>query len=99
MKDIVMTARQLSNQHDGECPPGYSGDDCTIKMGVAEVACAALRTDLVHSCYHGSVCIDASNDAGLLDRYCECETSDILVAGLMCEYRATSICTTTACMP
>jgi hypothetical protein len=95
MKDIVMTARQLSNQHDGECPPGYSGDDCTIKMGVAEVACAALRTDLVHSCYHGSVCIDASNDAGLLDRYCECETSDILVAGLMCEYRATSICTTT----
>lgn len=86
-----MILRQVAEQHDGECPPGYSGDDCSI----AVVACAAKRIDLVDSCYHGSICIDASNDAGLIDRYCACDQTEVLTAGLMCEYRVTSVCTTT----
>lgn len=64
------------------------GEDCL------PTACAAERTDLVHSCYHGSSCVDASNEFGLLDRYCECVAEGDLTAGLMCQYKATSICTT-----
>ncbi len=75
----IMISRHLTNQQDGN----------------KVVACTAARADLVHSCYHGSACIDMSNDDGLLDRYCECGTTEIFTAGLMCEYRATSICTTT----
>ena len=54
--------------------------------------CQAERSDLVDKCYHGSVCIDASNDFGLLDKYCDCTAAEQLVAGLMCEHKATSIC-------
>lgn len=56
------------------------------------IDCLAERNDLVHKCYHGSSCIDASNEFGLLDRYCECDSAEALVAGLMCQYEATSIC-------
>lgn len=77
---MTMTSRHLADEQAGD------------KI----VACTAARADLVHGCYHGSACIDMSNDDELLDRYCECDTTtDILTAGLMCEYRATSICTTT----
>ena len=80
-----MTSRQLANEPDGEeCQSGYSGDDCSIRVE----SCLAVRTDLVHNCYHGSSCIDASNDAGLLDRYCECYKTKLLTAGLMCEFRS-----------
>jgi hypothetical protein len=54
--------------------------------------CLAERDDLVYKCYHGSSCIDASNKFGLLDRYCDCDSAEALVAGLMCQYEATSIC-------
>ena len=54
--------------------------------------CLAERNDLVHKCYHGSSCIDASNEFGLLNRYCDCDSAEALVAGLMCQYEATSIC-------
>ena len=56
------------------------------------IDCLAERNDLVHKCYHGSSCIDASNEFGLLDRYCDCDSAEALVAGLMCQYEATSIC-------
>lgn len=72
-------------------------DDTTSrKLGYhhgTKTECAAARTDLVHTCYYGSECIDASNNYGLLDRYCDCDTAETLVAGLMCQYEATSICT------
>jgi hypothetical protein len=58
------------------------------------IECAAERNDLVHTCYYGSSCIDASNEFGLLDRYCDCDSAEALVAGLMCQYQATAICTT-----
>jgi hypothetical protein len=58
------------------------------------IECAAERNDLVHTCYYGSSCIDASNEFGLLDRYCDCDSAEALVAGLMCQYEATVICTT-----
>lgn len=85
-----MPARQLGHhQNSGShCPHGYSGDDCSVKV----TKCGAERSDLVHSCYYGSSCVDASNDFGLLDRYCECGDAEELAAGLMCEYKATSIC-------
>mmetsp|Transcript_9089 Transcript_9089/g.20544 ORF Transcript_9089/g.20544 Transcript_9089/m.20544 type:complete len:410 (-) Transcript_9089:135-1364(-) len=81
-----LAARQLGHH----CPPGYAGDDCSIKV----TDCAAERTDLVDSCYYGSSCVDASNEFGLLDRYCECDKAGELAAGLMCQYKATSMCTT-----
>lgn len=59
-----------------------------------KIDCVAERDDLVHSCYHGSSCIDASNEFGLLDKYCECDTANKMTAGLMCQYRPTSFCTT-----
>ena len=72
-------------------------DDTTTsrKLGYhhgTKTECVAARTDLVHTCFYGSECIDASNNYGLLDRYCDCDTADTLVAGLMCQYEATSIC-------
>lgn len=71
-------------------------DNTSRKLGYHHgsiTECAAARTDLVHTCYYGSECIDASNNYGLLDRYCDCDTAETLVAGLMCQYEATSICT------
>mmetsp|Transcript_23236 Transcript_23236/g.43992 ORF Transcript_23236/g.43992 Transcript_23236/m.43992 type:complete len:435 (-) Transcript_23236:1037-2341(-) len=68
-----------------------------LKDGFSEIKvteCSAERTDLVHHCYYGSSCIDAINEFGLLDRFCECSTADQLTAGLMCEFEATSICMT-----
>jgi hypothetical protein len=72
-------------------------DNTSRKLGYhhdgTKTECAAARTDLVHTCYYGSECINASNNYGLLDRYCDCDTAETLVAGLMCQYKATSICT------
>lgn len=90
-EEEVAAARQLGHHHEKNnngCPPGYSGDDCSIQVD----DCPSVRPDLVHSCYYGSSCIDASNEFGLLDRYCECDTAEELAAGLMCQYEATSVC-------
>ena len=58
----------------------------------AVTECVANRDDLVNGCYHGSTCIDASNEFGLLDRYCECNAAIEIAAGLMCEHKVTSTC-------
>jgi len=98
MPSKYLIARELGHEHArqlghlrnvNDCPRGYAGDDCSIEVS----ECSAARFDLVHSCYYGSSCIDASNDFGLLDRYCECEMAGELTAGLMCQYQATSVCT------
>lgn len=69
------------------------GDAAARQLGNNETECAANRPDLVHSCFHGSACIDASNGYGLLDRFCYCDASkQPLTAGLMCQFKATSIC-------
>lgn len=51
------------------------------KRHLNKADCVAERSDLVHSCYHGSECIDMSNEFGLLDRYCECNQANKLAAG------------------
>eukprot|EP00584_Thalassiosira_punctigera_P015786 CAMPEP_0172556892 /NCGR_PEP_ID=MMETSP1067-20121228/69883_1 /TAXON_ID=265564 ORGANISM="Thalassiosira punctigera, Strain Tpunct2005C2" /NCGR_SAMPLE_ID=MMETSP1067 /ASSEMBLY_ACC=CAM_ASM_000444 /LENGTH=399 /DNA_ID=CAMNT_0013345819 /DNA_START=24 /DNA_END=1223 /DNA_ORIENTATION=+ len=75
--------RRLGNYHHLQ-NNGFS------RIKVSE--CSAERTDLVHHCYYGSSCIDASNEFGLLDRFCECSTADELTAGLMCQFQATTVC-------
>ena len=75
-----------------ECPPGFIGHDCSVQVK----ECTSRREDLVHSCYFGSECIEADNDYGLLDKFCDCSrahTEDgTIVAGLMCQYAASEMC-------
>ncbi|KAK1736512.1 hypothetical protein QTG54_012534 [Skeletonema marinoi] len=74
-----------------ECPSGFIGHDCSVEVK----ECTSHREDLVHSCYFGSECIEADNEYGLLDKFCDCSrahTEGGFVAGLMCQYTSTTIC-------
>ena len=74
-----------------ECPLGYIGHDCAVEVK----ECTSQREDLVHSCYFGSECIEADNEYGLLDKFCDCSSAhgdDKVVAGLMCQYSSSAIC-------
>ena len=49
---------------------------------LTKIDCVAQRSDLVHSCYHGSECIDMGiNEFGLLDKYCDCNLGNKLATG------------------
>ncbi len=75
-----------------ECPPGYIGHDCSMEVK----ECTSNREDLVHSCYFGSECIEADNEYGLLDKFCDCSRAHTedgkFVAGLMCQYTSSTMC-------
>eukprot|EP00984_Skeletonema_dohrnii_P028550 scaffold18593_cov76-Skeletonema_dohrnii-CCMP3373.AAC.1 len=75
-----------------ECPPGFIGHDCSVEVK----ECTSHRADLVHSCYFGSECIEADNEYGLLDKFCDCSRAHsedgAFVAGLMCQYTSSTIC-------
>jgi hypothetical protein len=75
-----------------ECLPGFIGHDCSVEVK----ECASHREDLVHSCYFGSECIEADNEYGLLDKFCDCSRAHkedgTFVAGLMCQYTSSTIC-------
>jgi len=75
-----------------ECPTGFIGHDCSVEVK----ECASHREDLVHSCYFGSECIEADNEFGLLDKFCDCSRAykedGTFVAGLMCQYISSTIC-------
>ena len=51
--------------------------------------CKSNHPNIVTSCKHGSDCVALGrvddNPDSLLDRYCDCEASEILVAGIECE--------------
>eukprot|EP00804_Cyclotella_cryptica_P030652 CCRYP_015681-RA/>CCRYP_015681-RA protein AED:0.21 eAED:0.21 QI:0/-1/0/1/-1/1/1/0/451 len=87
-----VTSKLDGHHYHCKCPQGYIGDDCAVQV----TECAATRTDLVHHCYYGSQCVEADNDSGLLDRYCDCSTANtddgVFVTGLMCQYKSTSVC-------
>ncbi len=63
---------------------------------IPETECVANRADLVHSCFYGSMCVEIDNKYGLLDRFCDCSRAELeegsFAAGLMCQYRSTSVC-------
>lgn len=75
-----------------ECPPGFIGHDCSVEVK----ECISQREDLVHSCYFGSECIEADNEYGLLDKFCDCSRAHreegTFAAGLMCQYTSSTIC-------
>jgi hypothetical protein len=88
-----ITSKFDGHHYHCKCPEGYIGHDCSVQV----VECAATRDDLVHHCYYGSQCVDADNDSGLLDRYCDCSTAnadrdEFFVTGLMCQYKSTQLC-------
>ena len=75
-----------------ECSPGFIGHDCSVQVK----ECNSHREDLVHSCYFGSECIEADNEYGLLDKFCDCSRAHTkdgkVVAGLMCQYTSSTMC-------
>jgi hypothetical protein len=88
-----ITSKLDGNHYHCKCPDGYIGYDCSVQV----MECAATRDDLVHSCYYGSTCVEADNENGLLDRYCDCSAANsggdgFLVTGLMCQYKSTALC-------
>lgn len=83
-----------ANSYHCECRSGYIGHDCSVQVS----DCISQRSDLVHHCYYGSRCValDADNEDGLLDRFCDCTKANVedgmFVSGLMCQYKSTSLC-------
>lgn len=75
-----------------ECLSGFIGHDCSVEVK----GCTSHREDLVHSCYYGSECIEAVNEYGLLDKFCDCSRArkekGTFVSGLMCQYTSSIIC-------
>jgi len=75
-----------------ECNDGFIGHDCSVKVQT----CTSNRDDLVHSCYYGSECIEAVNDYGLLDKFCDCSSASkedgSFIDGLMCQYTSFTSC-------
>ncbi|KAL7487114.1 hypothetical protein ACHAW6_012719 [Cyclotella cf. meneghiniana] len=87
-----VTSKLDGHHYHCKCQQGYIGYDCAVQV----TECAATRTDLVHHCYYGSQCVEADNDSGLLDRYCDCSTANrddgVFLTGLMCQYKSTAVC-------
>lgn len=75
-----------------ECNDGFIGHDCSVQVQT----CTSNRDDLVHSCYYGSECIEAVNDYGLLDKFCDCSSAPkedgTFIDGLMCQYTSFTSC-------
>lgn len=75
-----------------ECNDGFIGHDCSVQVQ----SCTSNRDDLVHSCYYGSECIEAVNDYGLLDKFCDCSSASkqdgLFIDGLMCQYTSFTSC-------
>ena len=82
----------VSVSHDSNfehcvCPDGFVGLTCETKIDVCE--------DAEHVCLHGSTCIPDQSDG--IGSACNCEsgsTSFVMLAGIYCEHKSTSICTT-----
>ena len=62
------------------CPPGYFGDECEHQYDL----CGAGE----HICFHGSKCTNETSGSSSW----ECDCSNVLAAGLFCQFEATAIC-------
>lgn len=89
----------LQTNEDGyycDCPAGYIGHECTIKVVDCENSLGFSPSDhpIMHSCYNGAMCENSGSG-----KTCNCNKLNessapdaTKYAGLMCEHESTSMC-------
>lgn len=88
--DPLAPSGESSNRMYCECPAGYAGPHCEIKL----VMCEENQS----KCFNGADCIRAQDDRGGIFSHCECDASNTdfssRYASSFCQHTATVYCTT-----